>query len=450
MKLRTKTLIGIFFAAITAIAVFWYLRDSHRQPPEFRTGTISHGDLLVSIDATGTVEPEEVIDIGAQIAGKVVSFGMDQDGRMIDYGSNVEQGTVLARIDDALYQADAAQARAQVRQAEASLLRAKADLEQLKARADQAERDWIRARKLTGSPALSQTDFDAFRAAHEIALANVSVGNAAVQQAEAAKIQAEAAARRAEQNLSYCIIRSPVKGVIIDRRVNIGQTVVASLNAPSLFLLAKDLKRMQVWVAVNEADIGKIYPGQPVTFTVDAYPGEVFTGEVGKIRLNAAMTQNVVSYTVEVLTDNSDGKLLPYLTANVRFERKKILQVFLAPNAALRWKPNAEQAHPDYRSREEIPTPRIPGSAEPKISPTTQTSSKEEIDRKAGTLWIRQGDYVRPLPVAIGSTDGIVSEVHGEGLFVNQEVIIGQSSPSPASSPSSNPFIPQFRRRGGR
>ena len=148
---------------------------------------------------------------------------------------------------------------------------------------------------------------------------------------------------------SYCTIKSPVKGVIIDRRVNIGQTVVASLNAPSLFLIAKDLKRMQVWVAVNEADIGKIQPGLPVSFTVDAFPGETFRGEVGKVRLNASMTQNVITYTVEVITDNSNGRLLPYLTANVQFELSRLSGVLLAPNAALRWTPPAEQVAPEFR-----------------------------------------------------------------------------------------------------
>jgi HlyD family secretion protein len=163
------------------------------------------------------------------------------------------------------------------------------------------------------------------------------VGEAAILQAKAGLAQAEAVLRRAQRNLGYCTITSPVKGVIIDRRVNIGQTVVASLNAPSLFLIAKDLTRMQVWVAVNEADIGKIRPGQPVTFTVDAFQGETFRGEVGKIRLNASMTQNVVTYTVEIITDNASGRLLPYLTANVQFELSRASYVLMVPNAALRW-----------------------------------------------------------------------------------------------------------------
>ena len=272
----------------------------------FATEKVTRGDLTAAISATGTVEPEDVIDVGAQVAGRIVFFGKDKNGREIDYGSEVEAGTVLAQIDDALYAADAAQARA-------AAVRAEADLGQLQAKLFQAKRDWERAQKLGPSDALSQSDYDAAKSAFDVAQANVAVGRAAIG-------QAQAALRRAEQNLSYCTIKSPVKGVIIDRRVNIGQTVVSSLNAPSLFLLALDLKRMQVWVSVNEADIGSIHTGQPVSFTVDTYPGQVFRGEVGKIRLNATMTQNVVTYTVEVITDNSDGRLLPYLTANVQFE----------------------------------------------------------------------------------------------------------------------------------
>ena len=147
----------------------------------------------------------------------------------------------------------------------------------------------------------------------------------------------------ARTNLGYTTIKSPVRGVIIDRRVNIGQTVVASLNAPSLFLIAKDLRRMQVWASVNEADIGHIRLDMPVRFTVDAYAGETFHGKVTQIRMNATMTQNVVTYTVVVTTDNSNGKLLPYLTANVQFEMDQRSDVLLVPNAALRWKPQASQ-----------------------------------------------------------------------------------------------------------
>ncbi len=443
------SLTAAILAAVIGIGVYLYGPNAEDAPRSYRMDVIKRGDLLVSISATGTVEPEEVIDIGAQIAGKVVSFGTDKNGRSIDYGSVVAEGTILAQIDDSLYQADAALADAQVRQAGAAIQRAKADLEQLKAKRFQAERDWMRVQNLGSSNALSKTDFDAYRAAYEMATANVLVGDAAVLQAAASQSQALAGLQRARQNLSYCTIRSPVKGVIIDRRVNIGQTVVASLNAPSLFLLAKDLTRMQVWVAVNEADVGKIYDGQPVSFTVDAYPDDVFTGEAGKLRLNAAMTQNVVSYTVEVLTDNSSGRLLPYLTANVQFELKRITDVFLAPNAALRFKPNPEQIDPEYRKPSAAPE-KTPKDNPAAPTPASVRESHRPETRKSGIVWIRSGKYVKPVPVQIGENDGMMSEVRGEGLSDGMAVIIGQPVSEPSgSSESSNPFVPQFRRNQG-
>src|SRR5258706_338843 len=169
---------------------------------------------------------------------------------------------------------------------------------------------------------------------HEVVEANVSVANSGV-------AQAKADLEKAQRNLDFCTVNSPVTGVIIDRRVNIGQTVVASLNAPSLFLIARDLTQMQIWAAVNEADVGRIKPGAPVTFTVDAFPGREFSGAVGKVRLNATMTQNVVMYTVEVNIDNADKLLLPYLTANVRFVLSHETNALLVPNAALRWTPSS-------------------------------------------------------------------------------------------------------------
>lgn len=225
--------------------------------PKFRTTTLKRGDLVASISATGTLEPEEVIDVGSQVAGKILAFGKDQAGLPIDYGSVVTQGLVLAQIDDALYTADVAQAKAQLLQAQAGLERAEADMGQLKAKSVQAERAWKRAQQLDLTKVLAQADYDTALANYDVAKANIEVGKGGIAQARAGIAQAEAGWRRAQQNLHYCTIRSPVQGVIIDRRVNIGQTVVSSLNAPSLFLIAKDLSRMQVWVAVNEADIDR-------------------------------------------------------------------------------------------------------------------------------------------------------------------------------------------------
>ena len=317
----------------------WYQQRKAETPVVYKTGKVSRGDLLVTIGATGTVEPEEVVDIGAQVAGQIYAFGLDKAGKPIDYGSVIEEGMVLAEIDKTLFEADVVVAEAQVSQARAGVVRAQADLEQLKAKLQQAQRDWDRAKKLGTTEALAQSAYDAYESTFISAKANVAVGEATIIQQQASVTQAQASLDRAKRNLGYTTIKSPVKGVIIDRRVNIGQTVVSSLNAPSLFLLAKDLQRMEVWVAVNEADIGQVREGQSVTFTVDAFPGETFKGAVGKVRLNASMTQNVVTYVVEVVTDNSSGRLKPYLTANVQFEVARRSDVLQVPNAALRYLP---------------------------------------------------------------------------------------------------------------
>ncbi|MEW6668530.1 MAG: efflux RND transporter periplasmic adaptor subunit [Thermodesulfobacteriota bacterium] len=441
--LRTAVIILVVLGLAGGLTA-WYFQRGSAQVLAFKTAQVTRGDLLVAIGATGTVEPEEVVDVGAQVAGQILSFGKDANGKTVDYGSVVEAGTVLANIDDSLYSADAAQVEAQVQSAKANLQRVQADLGQLKAKLNQAERDWQRAQKLGPSEALAQSSYDAYKSAYETALANVAVGEAAILQARASVAQSEATLRRAQRNLGYCTIKSPVKGVIVDRRVNIGQTVVASLNAPSLFLIAKDLTRMQVWVAVNEADIGKIRPGQSVTFTVDAFPGEPFRGEVGKVRLNASMTQNVVTYTVEILTDNSNGRLLPYLTANVQFELDRRPNVLQVANAALRWKPSAEQIAPE--AREAVSKA---GARKKKPDGGSAPPGSSAGGGNVGTLWVAEGAYVKPVRVRVGQTDGSQTEVEGRGLTEGMKVVTGLQQQNNAQSAATNPFAPRLPGRGG-
>jgi HlyD family secretion protein len=445
-RFRKQAILGVVLVGFVASAAFIYQHRSNQDSASFRTVPLKRGDLAATISATGTVEPEEVVDVGAQVAGQIVAFGKDKNGKTIDYGSVVEQGTVLAQIDDTLYAADVAQARAQLQQAKAGVQRAEADLVQLQAKLVQAEQDWNRAKELGPSDALSQSDYDASRSAYEVAKANVAVGKAAIVQAKDTISQAEAALRRAQRNLDYCTIKSPVKGVIIDRRVNIGQTVVASLNAPSLFLIAKDLKRLQVWVAVNEADIGNIRPGQAATFTVDAYPGQVFKGEVGQVRLNAAMTQNVVTYTVEVNTDNSDGRLLPYLTANLKFLASERQNVLLVPNSALRWAPQPGQVAPESRGKRSSGSG---GEAQPRAASAPGAGGEGQV---RGIVWVPAGSLVRAIPVQVGLTDGSFTEVQGEGLQEGSLVVVGERQQKEAGgSASTSPFTPQlFQQRGQR
>ena len=439
LKQRPRLILIALLLLILAGVGFWFIALHRRGGASFHTAQVTRGDLMASISATGTIEPEEVVDIGAQVAGIIKSFGKDRHGKMVDYGSEVEPGMVLAKIDNSLYAADVSSAKAQLEQNRAQLQYNKANLEQLKAKLYQGTRDWARAQKLGPSDALSQADYDAAQSEYETAKANVKVGEAAIVQSQKAIDQAEAALRKAQQNLDYCTIVSPVKGLIVDRRVNIGQTVVSSLSAPSLFLIAKDLTRIQVWASVNEADIGNIHPGQPVTFTVDAFPGATFQGVVGKIRLNATMTQNVVTYTVEVNTDNADGKLLPYLTANLKFRVAEHQDVLMVPNPALRFVPRPEQVAADFRQRLE----RQHGSHDRDHARAPGQETKPAVAR--GTLWLPQGDQVMPLRVKVGLTDGSMTEVTSPDLKAGMPVVVAEAAKGEApAGTAASPFAPQI------
>jgi HlyD family secretion protein len=435
-RFLTRLTILLLVLGLLGTGVWWYGQNHAQASVSYRTAPVTRGDLVATISATGTVEPEEVVDVGAQVAGIIDALGQDprHNGKLIDYGTPVEHGTVLAHIDESLYRADVDTAQAQLDQARANVQHAEADLGQMKAKLYQDERNWQRAQQVGPSDALSQNDYDQFYASYEISKANLAVGTATLAQAQKGVAQAAATLRRAQTNLGYCTIKSPVKGVIIDRRVNIGQTVVSSLNAPSLFLIAKDLTRMQVWASVNEADIGNLHPGQPVTFTVDAYLGQVFTGEVGKVRLNASMTQNVVTYTVEVTTDNSSGTLLPYLTANLQFEVNRHQAVVLVPNAALRWYPQPQEVAPDVRAAQAASARGAGGAPEGR---TTR-----------GTVWVQDGQFVRPSAVKIGLSDGTLTEIQSAEMQEGTPVIVGANTRESGSNDTTNPFTPQlFNRR---
>jgi len=437
--MRTFFFILVLIGLAAGGGAYYVQYVSASKPVEFRTALVQRGDLLPAIAATGVVQPEEVVEVGAQVAGRIIRFGPDlsdpEGKKTVDYRTIVQKGQVLAEIDPVVYQA-------QRDQAYASLLRAKADLLQLKAKLKQAEKVWQRAQNLLPDKAISETDYDLAEANYQTAQAAVEVGEATIK-------QNEAALKMAENNLAYTVIESPIQGEIITRSVNIGQTVVASLNAPRLFLIAKDLRRMQVRAAVNEADIGQIHPGMPVRFTVDAFPGETFRGEVIQIRYNATMTQNVVTYTVVVETDNSSGRLLPYLTANLQFELDRRENVLYTSNAALRWKPRTALIAPDVR---ETASSNGSGPSRGK-SNDARDSAKSQIAKTRedrGRVWVADGPYVRPIEVQIGATDGVSTEIQGDGLTEGLEVVIGEVSASAAGGDPTNPFIPKLPPRGGR
>jgi len=440
-----RTIVIVILAVIGLVAIggagAWWLRSKRGKDPTFHSVPVKRGDLMATISATGTLEPEAAVDIGAQVAGVIIAFGKDKRGKDIDWGSVVEKGTVLAKIDDSLYAAAVETAKAQLQQAIANKVSADANVLQMKAKLLQAQQDWGRAQRLGPSDALAQSAYDQYQANYEVAKANLAAAEAAVEQTKAAVAQAKASLDTAQINLDYCTIKSPVKGVIVDRRVNIGQTVVSSLSAPSLFLIARDLKRIQAWVSVNEADVGSIFIGQPVTFTVDAYPGRVFQGKVGQVRLNATMTQNVVTYTVEVDTNNDDGKLLPYLTTNAQFTIGRRQGVLLVPNAALRWSPRSNQISPEVGQ-----TARAPAVSS--IRDSGGGAGAVGAPRVHGTLWVEQGEFVRPVHVNVGLTDGTSTEVEGKDLTEGMRVVAGEATREVAGGPSAerSPFTPQIGR----
>jgi HlyD family secretion protein len=237
---------------------------------------------------------------------------------------------------------------------------------------------------------------------------------------QAALAVAKADLEEATVNLGYTTIRSPVKGIVLDRRINLGQIVVAGLSATSLFLIAKDLSRLEIWSSVNETDIGSIHVGQKVQFTVSALPRDTFVGNVSQIRMNASMTQNVVTYTVVVAVDNSSGRLLPYLTARLQFEVETRKDVLLVPNAALRWQPQVHNIVADARENYALALRR----RAPSHGESARTAASLG-DGPIGLLWMRQGDLVRPIKVHIGLSDGLVTEVAADGLAEGTEIVVG-------------------------
>ncbi len=340
-----------------------------------------------------------MVEVGAQVAGKIVEFGPDpKTKKTVDYGSQVEAGAILAKIDDTLLQTGVERAKAQLRTAQASVKIREAEL-------TVAEREQEKARKLLTNKGISTEEFDEIVARRDLRKAHVEA-------AKAALAECEVTLKEAEINLGYAVIRSPIAGVVIDRRVTLGQMVGSSLTASSLFLMARDLKRMQVWASVPETDVVHVHLGDTATFTVDAYPGKQFRGKVVQRRLNAEMTKRTVTYTVVLDVDNSDGQLLPYLTADVRLVLAEKKAVLLVPNAALRWRPRREQVAPDFRA-----------DYAKFVLPEKAADAKES--RPSGVVWVEDKGFVRPVRVRPGLSDGSVTEVVEGDLKEGAPVVVG-------------------------
>lgn len=405
-------IIGVIAVAAACWALWTHFYGKKEKKIQFLTTPILRGDFVNKVQATGTLEPEELVDVGAQVTGEIKEFGTDVEGKRVDYGSEVKAGQLLARIDDTLVElnikraeAQVAQAKAQILSAEASITQAKANISQARANKNKADRDMERAVKLGVGDALSQMDFDQYVNAAESAAAALESAQAQLSTATAQQASSEAQLQSAEaqlqselRNRDYTRISTPVDGTIVVRQVNVGQTVVSSMNATTLFLVARDLSHMQIWASVNEADIAKVHPGQEVRYTVDALPNETFAGKVNKIRPNATMASNVVTYIVEVDIENPERKLLPYMSANVNFIVQEIKDCLMAADTAFDFHPN-----PAWTTAP--PPARVEG---------------------ATLVWKLAGDRVEPVQVRRGLGDGtrtVITPVE-DGALSEKDVLV--------------------------
>lgn len=418
-----KGLLLLVLLLVAAGAGWWFFLRNPSHTPEFLSTPIQRGELTQIVTSTGTLKPVVNVTVGCQISGTISEL-------KADFNSPVQEGQILARLDSATYQAI-------VLQAEGELASARASLELAEVTAKRKE-------ELVRENAAPKADLDTAKAALHQAQATVQIK--------------EASLKKAQVDLARCTIYSPISGLVISRNVDVGQTVAASLSAPTLFTIADDMRSMQIDASVSEADVGAVAEGQTVEFTVDAFPYSPFYGRVQQIRNSPVTVQNVVTYDVIVEVSNPELKLKPGMTANVSITVAQRKDALLIPNAALRFRPpdTLLPVTPSHTSSKTPPTagpvpapPQAnPSPTSPKSPKTTSKSSRaNRPERKAYIL--RPGSLrPEPVPLKLGITDNLHTEVL-EGLAEGDTVLTGLKNPIPPSTPSasSNPLgAPAIRR----
>jgi HlyD family secretion protein len=399
--MRKKSFITIAVVALVALIGLLVRQVAFaKETPEYRFATVTRGDMKSTVSATGTLNAVTTVSVGTQVSGQVSQL-------FVDFNDHIKKGELLARIDPTL--------------ALQSVNDAQANLEKAQAEAGQAGRDFSRNRELLDSGLVA-------RSAYEQTQSSAAVAQAGVK-------SAQVALDRARQNLAYTSIYAPIDGVVVERNVQQGQTVAASLSAPQLFLIANDLSQMQILAQVGESDIAQIKESQPVDFTVQALTGQTFHGSVKQVRLQSTTQDNVVNYTVVVAVDNSQGKLLPGMTARVNFLTRSAENVLKVPNAALRFRPaNA--------------TPKTTTTS----TSTSTSSSTRQHTRSGGTIYVLDAKGMpQAIRVQTGITDGTTTEVRGDELKEGMKVIAGNLSTSQTAQTTSSaaPFQAGQQQQGG-
>lgn len=397
-----KKILWLLPIIIVGIILFWLLVGNKKtNNPEYRFATVTKGDIVRLVNATGTLEAVTTVQVGSQVSGTIAAL-------YADFNDRVQKGQLLAQLDTSFLAAQVAEAKANLSKAEATL--------------NETKRALARAETLYTAKLISSAEYDKALANYETAVASVEAAKAAV--------------TRAKTNLAYAKITSPISGTVISRNVDIGQTVAASLNAPTLFVIAQDLSKMRLLAAVDEADIGQIEVGNPVSFTVDAFPERVFKGEVEQIRLAPVTVQNVVTYTVVIGVDNSSGKLMPGMTATVTIETARVNDVLKTSSAAIRFRPPEEDAKKVTSGR------RVIDPAKQALIPVG------ERKLKANVYLINSKKQPEKREIEIGLITSSELEIKN-GLSLGDSVIVGIVQEQSARQNQTNPFNPMSRPGGG-
>ncbi len=436
MKIRGRWLILVCVVVVAGLLLAWGLNRT--TPAQHFTAKVERGAINDVVEATGTINAVITVQVGSQVSGTIAKLN-------VDFNSRVHKGDVVALIDPALFKGALLQATADLENAKANLVASKANLEKARAGLVQTKADYDRAVALTKGGVLSQQQLDLAKANYDSANAGVNGAAANVTQAQAQVSQKDAAVAVAQTNLDYTVIRSPIDGTVVARSVDVGQTVAASLQAPTIFTIAQDLKKMWVYAKTDESDVGNIKLGKPVSFKVDAFPKDTFHGVVSQVRMNATTVQSVVTYDTIIEFANPDLKLFPGMTAYVTIPVATVENVLKVPNTALRYKPPmaGEEILAIYKqygieSGEHLQgaeVAAVPNSRPPSESATTTPPRAPKAD--TAVVWkLHPDNTMEPVKVSLGITDHAFTEVtavlkgelkEGEDLVIRSVVAKGQT-----------------------
>ena len=409
MKKNAKWL--ILTGAVAGLALLAFFGFNRSTQAQHFTAPVERGEINDVVEATGTINAVITVQVGSQVSGTIAKLN-------VDFNSRVHKGDVVALIDPALFKGALLQATADLENAKANLVAAKANLEKAQAALVQTQADFDRTVGLFNSRIQSQQQLDVAKANYDSAKATVSGADANIVQAQAQVTQKEAAVTVAQTNLNYTVIRSPIDGTVVARNVDVGQTVAASLQAPTIFTIAQDLKKMWVYAKTDESDVGNIKVGKPVSFKVDAFPKDTFHGVVSQVRMNATTVQSVVTYDTIIEFANPELKLFPGMTAFVTIPVATVQNALKLPNTSLRYKPPMSSdevlaVYKQYGMNETEPKTETPDPARGEASHSAEAQNPTRASKSdSAIVWkLRPDNTMEPVKVSLGITDHAFTEV---------------------------------------